>query len=422
MEMDLPADLKPAYQRIQKDITQFEVFKDQVDSSYRPQKTIKILVTKPQKFEWNGQDLEMGVDFFESRSGFRRAIVQSWLKDFLKPSTRQNKVMFETLTDIYSLMIWADFDIKLETNRWLDDVLTEETLCQSDWRPFERQTFCEDLHMAAQKIRGQIKSLEEVSIWSLRPLIVKDFWNTYDKLSGFDKIEFARTLSLNLLIQTDIESQIPIIADLSSLTRAYHAVSAKLFEDTPMKTRSTALDFYVVSTSDQFNIFQYNDLIDAALEFPDMNILVRNHDEFFILPHLTRVRVGYAQPESIQQAMVSCKSPILEQVLTQNVKSDRLLYVQKCDTVSPINLVDFLVYGVETYSQNTKNNFMIFHIPSIKIAKQNWKLNTKQVFDGRGPNVPANLKTQLFGWGDFKPATVYKTNAALPIVEWLRWN
>ncbi len=416
-ESDLPLATKSSYFKIQSEITQFEIFKQQVDPSYSPRRNIKILLSKPQKFEWRGLQLDLGIDFFETAFGFRRALVQAWLQDFLKPAVRQNKVLFDTLTDIYVLMIWAKPDFEMGRSRWLDDVMTEESLCRSSWRPIERQMFCEDLHLASHTLRGQIRSLEEVSSWSLRPLLVKDFWNGYLKLSGFEKLQYSKDFSYNLSVLSDA-FQIPFVTDLTSLANAYKVVSGKI----GIRARSTAIDFYVVSTKKQFNIFQYDDLINAALEFPDTNILIRNHDSFYVLPGLTRVRVGYAQPEVNQQAIVSCEAPRLDNVLAQNVKSQRVLYVQDCDSLSQIKLVDFLIYGVEAFSESNKSNFMVFHIPSIRIAKEIWKLDTRKILGVKGPEVSPDLKARLFGWSNIKPATLYKMNAALPIVEWLKWD
>jgi len=90
------------------------------------------------------------------------------------------------VSDIFLHIFWNESNWEQETNfkRWLKYVYSEKDICTTNYIPEERKPFCD----LASKAGG----FDQISLWSMRPLVVNRILKYYDDMDLKDKLEFAR--------------------------------------------------------------------------------------------------------------------------------------------------------------------------------------------------------------------------------------
>ncbi len=417
------------YTLAQKDIWDFETFKEQIDDSELLSQTITLSLEKPLKYERSENAIVIGVDLFKDRDYFRRALVQTWLAGFLPKNFNQNKILFEIISDAYLSLIWGKLETqdpvlakKIDPNislRWLDDILTERELCDSAWRPIERLDLCEDLRSTLIEQNRTADNLNALSVWSLRPLVVKQFWSYYKSLSPIEKISFVKSWSQYVSSASKYFDNFPDEVDFDSLQLVANFTVAQLF-DKKIKSIGFDLDFYVDLDRQQFKPDEFADLLKLSVETKH-NILIRDGDNFVKIPSLQKFPVGYVRPKVKKQVLVSCEKPTFDKILNQKALSGRVLFVERCDH-QQIQVGKYLTEDIEGFANaNPGHNFMLFHIPSIKLATQYWSLDAKKSIEAAELNLPNEVKANVLGWESKTLSGSHKIKAALPVVEWVRW-
>lgn len=433
-KISLDPEFTRAFVKIERDIREFEIFKDQISNLSTPDQTITITLNKPYTYTNENNLITMGQDLFLNEGYFKRALVQAWLNQILSKHIKENKVLFEILSDNFMSLIWGDLElvdpilnkkIDLTSNaNWLNDVLGEQTLCDSPWRPIDRLDLCEDLRENSFNNTVKIKYFNELSLWSLRPLVVKKFWSYYKNLSPVKRINFIQNWYEYIAHLDDSFEKFPIQIDLETLPIVTSYTIKKLYNNSvpPVELQ---LDLFVELKKQDFDPHDFWNLIKFAKNNPKVNILLRSENNLIILPSLQKMIVGYFHAHAKKQILISCKKPTFKEISNQKPKDDRLLFIEKCGPKelflsSYENSKLDLDLAMKTFAeQNTDSNYMLFHIPSLKMAINLSKINANSSIEQF--NTLSN-DLELLGLNKVNSLGPHRIQAALPVVEWIRWN
>ena len=167
-------------------VESFERFIRQNKFFYKPN-TIRIVIKESANLSVSATEIQMNPEQAKDLSLFRKSLLKSWFLGFASKQIRDDKFTQEVVSDIFLYVFWNEIHWEKETNfkRWLKYVYSEKDICKTDFMPTERKPFC-DL------VTNQNNQFDQISLWSMRPLVVNRILNYYDQMKLQQKLDFAK--------------------------------------------------------------------------------------------------------------------------------------------------------------------------------------------------------------------------------------
>lgn len=166
-------------------VESFEAFLRNNKLFYKPN-SLRILIKDSAELVITAREIQMNRAQASDLNLFRKSLLKSWLLNFSSQKIRDDKFMQEVVSDIFLYVFWNEMNWERETNfkRWLKYVYSEKDICKTDYVPSERGPFCD--------LITESSDFDQISIWSMRPLVVNRILYYYDDMTYKQKLEFAR--------------------------------------------------------------------------------------------------------------------------------------------------------------------------------------------------------------------------------------
>jgi hypothetical protein len=237
---------------------------------------------------------------------------------------------------------------------------------------------------------------QEISVYSLKPIILSRLQHFSKTLSPFEKTEFLRKWMNNLRRRVDLPSEPIAIEDIPGIVTK---LELELFGE---KIGSFETDFnFVISDSPRQT---------SAEGVPTV---FQNEQHVY----LNGLKVSTAGRFSSRfrpkrSVWLSCESPSLGEL--SRSAAERVLWVKSCEG-DKINEQIYFRSGLIAFAAlNPRAEFISFHIPSVQLSLK-WGANRNQSFDFGSPS-PSRLDA-LLGLIDQRPGQI---KGAIPAVDSFR--
>lgn len=195
---------KKTIKNLGKSIESFERFLRQNRFFYKPD-SIKVVIKDSANLSVSASEILMSPEQAKDLKLFRKSLLKSWFLGFASKQIRDDKFTQEVVSDVFLYVFWNEMNWEKESNfkRWLKYVYSEKDICTTSYIPEERKPFCDLTTMS-----GASKAVEfdQISVWSMRPLVVNRILNYYDDMGLKDKLDFAKYW---MRLATTFEGQLP---------------------------------------------------------------------------------------------------------------------------------------------------------------------------------------------------------------------
>ncbi|MES2770198.1 MAG: hypothetical protein V4596_13715, partial [Bdellovibrionota bacterium] len=171
-------------------VESFERFLRQNKFFYKPN-SIKIVIKESANLSVSANEILMSAEQAKDLKLFRKSLLKSWFLGFASKQVRDDKFTQEVVSDIFLYVFWNEINWEKEFNfkRWLKYVYSEKDICRTDFVPAETGPFCDLIAMAKNTQR---REFDQISIWSMRPLVVNRILHYYDQMPLKEKLGFAK--------------------------------------------------------------------------------------------------------------------------------------------------------------------------------------------------------------------------------------
>ena len=147
---------------------------------YKPN-SLKVVINDSAKFQITPSKIQMSYAQAKDLKFFKKALTKSWFMNFASKSLKADEFSQELLSDIFLYAFWNELSWVKETNhkRWLKYVYSSKDLCSSIYVPTVTPDVC------------TVKN-EQLTAWSIRPLMLNRIVDYYDQMDLSQKIEFTK--------------------------------------------------------------------------------------------------------------------------------------------------------------------------------------------------------------------------------------
>lgn len=148
--------------------------------------SLKIVVKDSAVLTVSAKEIQMNLEQASDKNLVRKSLLKAWFLNFASQKVRDDKFTQEIVSDIFLYVFWNDLSWEKESNfqRWLKYVYSEKDICKTNYIPSEAEPFC-------ALISGS-QDFNQISLWSMRPLVVNKILHYYEQMSLEKKLEFTK--------------------------------------------------------------------------------------------------------------------------------------------------------------------------------------------------------------------------------------
>jgi hypothetical protein len=148
--------------------------------------SLQIVIKESADLAVSAHEIQMNFEQAKDLNLVRKILLKSWFLNFASQKIKDDKFSQEIVSDIFLYVFWDEMSWEKESNfnRWLKYVYSEKDICKTEYAPSEREAFC--------NLIGNSQDFNQISIWSMRPLIVNRILSYYDQMSLSQKLEFTK--------------------------------------------------------------------------------------------------------------------------------------------------------------------------------------------------------------------------------------
>lgn len=388
---------------------------------------IVVKLDKPFLLQVSRNQIQIGIDMFESEGQLERALLESILIQNANGGFERSHLAREIVADYIIMLTTGSLDLHdPSTNRstygflkydrnWLKGFNNLSSLCKTAWKAE---------HMFELCASNEILSVEkDISVWSLRPLLSSAFEYEGDELSISDKkrllqniFKQGRYVSWQSL-PSDSFNNISSALNAAKIWSEFLGLKGKLISK--ISEQISNPDLLVVSPKgdDTFEML-------VLKQFTLLNSSVFNKvlDEVSFYPMGPKFKLGDIKMRP-RHLIVRSAQPLSVGRLEEFESQDQRV-LQILDLDPNVNVVSYVKDGIKGWiSSNLKTSFRAYHLPSLKLASQ-WGLSQDLLFDNRNPSARLSpMFKNLFGLKS--PQFIVKANVnyipgPLSVIEWYR--
>lgn len=182
-------------------------------------KALKLVVKESADLAVSASEVIMNFEQASDFKLFRKSLLKSWFLTFASQKIKDDKFTQEVVSDIFQYVFWNELNWNRETNfkRWLKYVYSEKDICKTNYIPHEREAFCNLVSEAEDTT-----DFDQISMWSLRPLVVNRILYYYDQMTYAQKLEFSKYwMRLVVTFKGDLPSHSLNFKSFSQVYNAY---------------------------------------------------------------------------------------------------------------------------------------------------------------------------------------------------------
>lgn len=379
--------------------------------------TLTVIEESDHFFRIQEQSIFLGEQFLRSQNQFERVLIKYWIRQKmndknLADSSNHHSLFVESLTDLLFFSYQGNFQVQdVRTGIYLDKApkaLWPEVLnytsayCLDPWKMNEDISRC--LNVIDQVVSQSTQEPKKIEYASVRPLLSESLMAAFEQLSGSEKINWLRKLSIYITSQNQIESEVnqdqinnlkvqdqehqssrsefEIINEIQSNIENILKVISQV-DDSALNAKMTFLIseqlkqrglFEVSKSHEDYDFLISLDQIDSKLQ-KQIEGLDPRHKIAFIengnrVNNLSsRIPVNEKSETRARFALLAfCGDIHLDQVLRVGKNVERLTLAQICPN-SQVNLRSFFEQGIQGLAkENSDLKFIEFHMPSLRLA------------------------------------------------------
>lgn len=199
----------------EKNLKSFEALLRQNGYFLKPN-SLRVVIKDSANLSVSASTIEMNYEDAQDLKLVKKTLIKAWVLGFASKKIRDDKFTQEILSDVFLYVFWNKMNWDKETNfdRWLKYVYSEKDICTTRYIPLEHKPFCD--------VAAKSKKFDQISPWSLRPLVVNRILGFYDDMNLKEKLKFAKNMQ-TLIATYDKESPVKIlnINNISSVYNSY---------------------------------------------------------------------------------------------------------------------------------------------------------------------------------------------------------
>jgi hypothetical protein len=148
--------------------------------------SLKIVVKDTADLVVSAKEIQMNREQAKDPNLVRKSLLKSWFLNFASQKIKDDKFTQEIVSDIFLYVFWNEISWEKETNfnRWLKYIYSEKGICKTKYAPSEREPLC--------GLIAKSKKFDQISIWSMRPIVVNRILYYYDQMNLSQKLEFSK--------------------------------------------------------------------------------------------------------------------------------------------------------------------------------------------------------------------------------------
>lgn len=149
---------------------------------------LKVVIKDSTNLAISSKEIQMSYEQAKDLNLFRKSLIKSWVLNFASKKIRNDKFSQEVISDIFLYVFWNELDWDKEFNfkRWLKYVYSEKDICTTAFAPAERSELCDLI------AENKTKQFDQISLWSMRPIVVNRILSYYDNMTLQKKLDFTK--------------------------------------------------------------------------------------------------------------------------------------------------------------------------------------------------------------------------------------
>ncbi len=358
---------------------------------YKPN-SLRILIKENSDLQVSYNKIIMDIESAKDLSLVRRSIAQAWMLSYATPELRSNNFLQEVVTDILSFVFWNDLSWEKEVNfnRWLKYVYSDRDICETKYSPASYASVCKLMK------DSDGAEFDQISMWSLRPLVINRVLDLYDRMDVPGKSDFLNyMIAWVLTYEGDLNIQ-PL--DLKSISSVYNQTMNALIGDIYAFDEALSVDFVFefVGPQPYSMMNQKNDLPFYLTQ----NILFGYDDNVFI-----NLRNGsrFASKENFVRHWVKVQDTFPTLSSAKNIPAEYLTILQAKE---PYDVFQFFkkIDEISDFPWPEEFDSLTLYVPSLELLG---RLAPKELLSAKGDlkNLMLNPNIEkILGWS---PVQVY---------------
>lgn len=417
---------------------------------------VRIAVDTKDKFQFfvDKNQILIGEGLLRLDSQLQRALVKVWVLQYQRQLQIDTQLFTETLTDFifYTAFGHLNFEnpiynvkTKIGFVQWPQIIKSLDNYCRSAWIYPESLQGCFD-----KTISTSIKP----ETLSLRPLLVSAWIESYQELAYKEQQSLIKRLPLAVnqlflnseeAIQSILKTSDPIHSGLQNIIKFNELVSSikgsntqsemyKLYTGINTKLQSygvtnsyaEALFDYVIEFEGQVNPASplFKSVETAALKQKNIQIAIIDKNSVWIMPSQTALPLKvFDKIQARTQMNIGCLATRPIAIEKYFDKVDKLILVNHCQTDQSFKFEPLFEKGFnQFYTVNTQLKFIQFHLPSLKMIKEEISLQ-QNFFDLVKSRNLEQKDFKALGWSQLEwknDLKAYKPKAVVDAIEYFR--
>lgn len=413
---------------------------------------------EPHRYLVTENRVEIGFKLLEADGQLAKALTKAWLFQKARADLTGSLLRLEVVSDLLWAMLNGSLGLELpgraETIKfpkaapWLLFATPLKAHCESVWRSMELQSLC------AFGEAGEGGPSDSIHATSFRPLLGGMVWGVYRELPLMARLDFLKAwVSWVIAGTAPDESQRPeAIGQWRSWLRmeferllpahlmekaglaepeGYAAIVDSVLDSAGLADRSGFdVDFLFrapTAGSDEMRLLANVIAIGNEKIWKSKSVaLVETSQGTFTLPGLARLAENDTEGLRTRQLVwESCAAPSIQEIIGDQVKSQRILYVKNCKDPLKATYSPLVSMGIQGFAAaNPGLTFALMRRPSVELAASKKLLGNASVLNDllnrtiRLGDMPSQLGFREAKWNpDIK---AYKVLGAVEAIEWFR--
>lgn len=436
-------------------VRQFGTYKTKVD--------LLISVDRPLLNEVSNHRIELGTSVADATGQLERAFLQVWFLQNVPGTASMSLLEQELLADLASAVLNNGLELQnpvsseiasYSDSYWLRWIYSWRGLCRSPWYSASIEPVCRSFQ--TPKVRAGLDlpaSLsEQFSPWSLRALMGYLYWHTYQNLPLLARAEFFPELIQALkssphLLTLDWRSRVFDDQGVAHSSKIFDSLEANLLSPSlsekvkaswkksassvlaQLNTVDRPTDLHNISIESEPEVFHKEDLnplIKAANDNPSWAGVVSIGQRHFILPNRDPVQLVLDGVLPFERwAWQSCSQIHLPRVIRESVTHRRVLLVDRCSQVKPIDYVGYARQNVDSFAHgNPQTAFLEIQPQALRLAARISGVSLEKIqWHWRAQHHRASRIEHLVGleqpqWDEWGGA--FHVTGAIEGIDWFR--
>jgi hypothetical protein len=399
---------------------------------------------EPDRYLVTETRVELGQKWLEQGGQLQKALTKSWVLQMARADVSGSLLRTEVASDLLWAMLSGNFDLEKldlpQVSHWMLFASSFATNCKSAWSSLELNALC----------NGQdVASSDAIQSIGFRPLLDAMVWDVYNQLPMFKRIEFIRAWTAWVTkpppqpemprpesvdewrswLRTEFANVMP--PELDEIDPAIRTqVNESLVTAGLEGPRSLDVQILFRSLGAEFADTEKLAALIASGNQQRMKhpvvALTQTSDGWFTLPGRARLpNAGTAFFNVKEVVWEACQAPGLKELISDNVHSEKLLFVQTCGKSWQALYAPLISGGVPGFAAENPNlAFAMLQKPSVELAARQGMMPEQSLLkdlleksDQLG-RVSPHIGLQEAHWR--ADVRAYQVLGAVEAVEWFR--